>query len=616
MLGVSFLNPLALILFPLAAGILIYSYFKRARSKQLLIPSLFLFEQIQNKPLKPQSIKLSLRFFLELLTILLIVLFLAGLFLDRDSPRIAIVIDNPLSSAAVAPSTQEAGRTALSEIQLSAKEFINSLNKDVRFDIFTTSPVLQKLNQRELTPPSAISEIDRIKTEWAQSDLMEALTHLSNLNLYSEIKGFSLSKRTGSISNNSSERIGLTSIYSDYRLENVAITDIRSSLGSDSLLRLEVALSAYTDKTAEVELEVQEVVGSEENLNFKTLQLKPVSLNPNQTQSLSFDSIPTNARLRVLLRTTNPEQNAITLDDTAWFVQERPELSFILVSPEQARDTGLEDISRFNFRSVSPQEYEQGELEGIFLFHRYVPEILPESSAIYIAPPNTAPHFVSGRTASSPKITFVNQNHQLLQYLNSQLLDLKNISTLRTPTWAEDLVKTESGSGLFAGSRQGQRVVVTGFELLPFLGEEDPVLSILTLNMLNWVLGEATFANDSFRPFELIRLPEGIDSARDHTGRTYSISENGAGIRVREPGLLMYQSQSEIRPLAAVNAFYPTESNLLVRSNIIIPKLNSNLPRASQRDRSDWWHYFLYLLLLLLSLDLLLFELRKREVQG
>ena len=51
----------------------------------------------------------------------------------------------------------------------------------------------------------------------------------------------------------------------------------------------------------------------------------------------------------------------------------------------------------------------------------------------------------------------------------------------------KSIINSEQGSILFAGESRGFRFAVLGFEIFPFEGSKTPALSVLTLNLLNWL---------------------------------------------------------------------------------------------------------------------------------
>jgi len=613
MFGFSFLAPLALALFPLATAALVYAYLKSNRARQLPISSLFLFQQIKKKPLQAKKLKLPPRFFIELLICLLIAIFIAGVLRSGPQSSVAIVIDNSLGSATLQPA-HSGSLTALDLMKDSAKNYLQTLSDQQRVDIFTTAPASRKLNQSPLSHSQARSELESIETSWASSDLSRTISEIARGSHYKEVSIFSLAKSDRPLLSGEHGKIQLSSVFERSDLQNIAILDLRATTtDSQGFIQLEVVLQAFTREDAPVELHLLRGEQQGARLEFSPLRLQRAVLPANRPHTVSFEGVPADSSIKVELKATNPSQNSLLLDDTAWFVQQTAKASLDFISPMTLLESGLDRLDRFSFNHISPENYSHSDRGNVSIFHRYVPERLPDSASIFIAPPGSAPHFATARTTANPQITVVEESHPLMQYLNFQLLNLNNFTALKSPAWAETIINTDSGSAMLAGTTRGNRVAIVGFELLPYLGEADRVLSILTLNLLSWISAESSILSNSPRPFDRITLPEGTTEIVDQTGIRLPVQQGATLVRAERPGILSFREQGELQVLSAVNAFYPQESNLLEPRVITLPTLRASQVEAADSTSTNWWQYLLYLILILLFLDLLLFELFRRR---
>ena len=108
------------------------------------------------------------------------------------------------------------------------------------------------------------------------------------------------------------------------------------------------------------------------------------------------------------------------------------------------------------------------------------------------------------------------------------------------------MISATVGPLVLAGERDGRRYAAVGFDLLPYLGKKNLPTSILTLNLLGWLEGQAgqppslkTGASLSLQgeaarvrlPTGNTLLPGGSEVPLTKQG-VYTISENGSERRV------------------------------------------------------------------------------------
>ena len=227
---------------------------------------------------------------------------------------------------------------------------------------------------------------------------------------------------------------------------------------------------------------------------------------------------------------------------------------------------------------------------------------------MFVLPPPGGP-FESGKTVSAAEVTRWNVADPLASYLNLPALTFKVLTPLKSPAWGRDAITTTAGVAAITGMFGGHRYIATGFEIFPYEGSANRVLSILTLNALGWLADTTT----GFEGIGSTYLPTNTTESVQYRGEKPLWSAGGSldtPLTFDRPGLVTISSRGEIPVLRAINSFDERESNLLSPAPLAIAR-----PAPSEQEsRTD--HAFLtstiaFLALLLLLLDLFLFGGRR-----
>ena len=173
------LNPLYLLALG-AVPLLLLAYFRKKRQQSHRVSSLFLFSQLPERPIRRKRVKPPLRAYLELLILSLLVLAAAGLYLDRKSEHVAIIIDTSLSMSA-----GNGSATRFDQAKSKLGEFLNEAESS-RFHLFASAAQPAAI----LKSGSAAQVLDSVSnlTLSSGSDSLEPLLkQLSNEGRFSRI---------------------------------------------------------------------------------------------------------------------------------------------------------------------------------------------------------------------------------------------------------------------------------------------------------------------------------------------------------------------------------------------------------------------------------------------
>ena len=340
-----------------------------------------------------------------------------------------------------------------------------------------------------------------------------------------------------------------------------------------------------------------------------------------RAQTFSFSRLPlaTSYRARILFD-EGEGGDGLAVDNEAYAVlPPLEEIAVLLVSPTPEVGDSLEQIPNLTLTLMTPQDYDPSAVTSAseftcILFHLTAPEVLPPLPAAFFLPPDDNPLFSLGRSARQPALTHWTHGHPLTSYVTFPLLTPAYAQALQPSGWNTPIIESTVGPLLLAGERAGRRYVVTGFDLLPYLGRRNLPASILTLNIVGWLSDRATQAapyqtgavlsrqshtDSSTAPARSVRFPRETDF--QPVERALSLDRQGV-YTFRENG---------VERLVAVNLLSPEETDLgrpLSLNPPVSPLIRGERSRVSPLSGGNIrgvpvWPWLLLAVLVLCSLE-------------
>ncbi|HHT9132006.1 MAG TPA: vWA domain-containing protein [Candidatus Tripitaka californicus] len=364
-------------------------------------------------------------------------------------------------------------------------------------------------------------------------------------------------------------------------------------------------------------------------LDHRPLMEETVELTPQEDRTVRIEGISGPGLLRVEL---HPE-DAMPLDNQAFaIIRPKKTIKVLVVTPGGPLEKELGKVDKVvkeaEFLFASPKGYGQLPLKdfAICLFHKYVPEALPDINSLFIFPPQDNKFFpVEGWFRNSEIIDW-EHSHPIMGHLDyiediwlTKALAFKNMEGF------VPVVRASAGDSPFpvviAGLVEGKRVAVLGFDLAEFSftrAKDIPVL-IMFLNILQWLDPEGTAATQvktgKNLTFNLkgdskelsLTNPKGKTVKIDVSGDTVVIKDinhvgeyhlKGKGIERRFVANLFDREESDIRPSS-----FPKKG---------IPFEEASVTPFSLTEKQELGKYLLILVLLLLLAEWVLYHLKAR----
>jgi hypothetical protein len=588
--GFQFLAPLTLagaLLLPL----LVIAYLRQNPKKKRFVSSVVVLRDLSRKQTIRKKFSPPLRFFLELLALAL--LCLAGAMPTKrdEQKRIAVIVDNSLSMRALDKSGGT--KTRLMEAKEETSKWIADQSRDYEFTVFTSSPKLERIGSAALGRAAAQEAVSQILPTYTNDTLEASVEELSESGDYERV--FVSSDRkiedesdtgTGGVSaldllRTDRGRKHVTTVAAVVvgtpipNLSVAAFSLNRSSLGGGAArLSASIAYSGPSPIIAKVFFSVSASgnAKSDRMLGVDNIKVVPDKLVQADLDIPAVEDKNVLYQVRVAPEQAGGFQNAIADDDTAWIGGgEVGQSKVLLITPEESADAlGLATLESIKAEAVTPEAFgklteEQLRDYALLIFHRSAPVVPPHQSTLLILPPEGNNLFPVERTVDAPRITSWVSEHPITSYLKIPLLAPTAAEIFDVPLWTQAIVKSEQGPILCAGESHGVRFAAVGMELLPFEGGKTPALSVLTLNLLNWLSGSGRLTGSmlSGTAFHLdggkhwqIEEPNGNVVQRNTAGR------DGENFLLAQPGVYRVRNDGAAGSptVLAINAFFPEES--------------------------------------------------------
>lgn len=611
-LNLGFLSPAWLALVPFVGALLVFAYLRRGKGRQVKVGTLFLLRSLKRPVFSRKKFRPPLRFYVELLLLLLLILGAAGLYKQGMGTRIAVLVDNSFSMARVQPGDSE-GKDLLALAVRDASSIVRSFSSESRIEVFATSPHLVSVSGSLARPDKALQDLKTIELAYAADNVEAAAQKLLGDPSYERVFVFT---ERGIERRDESGRLDVRTTLQGVKGENVAISHMALRSGSPrNSIEVSVAAFLQSQSSIKVILDVVESEGS--SAKYKKLAEKSVQLNGRAHETVVFNDI--NPGLRVFRARLEPDRqglsitfDAIRQDDMAWLSVEAQGGKVALVSQFSPLELGLSNLRIAQFSHVRPEDYErdpqaisQKNYSGA-IFHRYVPQTLPQVSSVFIAPVSASDFLQPIQVISDVELTRWIGTQPVLNYLNMPSLKLGKATVLSVPPWGEELISSTRGPIAFAGQTEQRKYVAIGFELLPFEGKKSTLNSILTLNILKYItelgadVGFQMVGSKLFVPAEASRVYY-LDG--NELAQTKSKAEAEQNIFALRPGIVAVDSPLSGTTLHAFDYYDENESDTLTAVSFALdfPKVDP----VERRDTSLLSGRIAELVALVLLLDLL-----------
>jgi hypothetical protein len=635
---------------PLGGALLVYLFRAKGTAHPRITSSLFLLQKLpEYLPSRKRFIP-PLQFWLELLACIILALAVSGVFSTDTGERIAVLIDNSKSMAALQPS----GDSRLESARRIAESDISTSPNTTRFTVLAANSLLslspvslqssQDSTQRPTSPSAARKAVQEIAQSFEADRLQSTLDLLASSRQYDAVWVYTDKERADQTIN---PKVKIITIPSDARaLSNAWIESLSLKSPSDTaaasqtktLLQVKVAAVGPSAQAMSVSATcTDEASGSSYSLPSSSLSIRPST----SSNALLGPLDRAWSYCRVQLRPQDSSaRDVLAIDDEAWIANSSTPSQLAVFSALSPQELGLREVP---YSILEGRTLSDSERVTHAIYHRVLPQTsskaeespAPTIPSVLVMPPAGSRLWsngaVSPSTAKALQVTRWDSSHPLLQYVQPGLLSIPSASLITCPDSAKAILHSSAGALVCAGEERGVRYVITGFELFPFDGLRSPTVSIFTLNVLRWLFSSdslspgSTQANKSLEQSGALNvgplvLPPDTTSARMVAPQELSLTQGESrSALIPAPGIVAIRKQgvgSQGELLLAANSLSADESDISRRNTLRSPPALADSPQgdkaALQGVADNTEKTFFEQTLILLLLAVLLADLIRR----
>ncbi len=613
---------------------LILAYLHRNPAKKKIVSSLVVLKALTLRPLPRRKFKPPLRFFLELLALAALCLAAARPVTLSDQFRIALVIDNSLSMRAMESGAGLPG-TRLERARAAAAEWLDEQSGRTVVDLFASSPKLNRIGVERRERADAQSALSDIKASTAGDTLEASVQELAESGMYERV--VVVSDKTleyveggradplslfGGDDNRMRKQTRVVGLTVGERDSNVSIAGLAMVQGglTDAGTKLIATIGYSGAAPADAKVVFSKLGGNEDVIDASIVSLQPGQSVEVRAELNGSEAAAAAYKVEVAPTSTSGVRDALAEDNSAWLVP-RSDIGtrILIVSPPAALSrTGLESLPGFQVETIAPEEFPQRAELGLerystVIFHRSAPSVPPKRSTLLVLPPEDNVLFPVVFGVSEAVVSSWMSEHPINSYLKVPLLRPGASEIFATPSWAQAVIRAERGAIAVAGESRGYRFAAVGFEILPFEGARTSTVSVLTLNLINWLSGGAEITGSTLSGSTILTDAPGSWSVVTPEGRTETVSSDS--FTLTTPGLYQVTDAGGGQRAVAANPFYPEESNTFVSQSFAAKRIIEH-ERKIDEGASSWWPTLVAIALALMVLEQLLSFLPERSRSG
>jgi hypothetical protein len=524
-----FISPLAL-LGLLFIPLVVAMYLLKLRRDERVVPSTILWTRLvadveANAPW--QKLRRSLLFLLQLLLVALVALLAARPFLERPAglaQDLVLVVDVSASMGAtdVAPGASD----RLEAAKQAAADALRDLPAGGKVSLVAAGRTARVVTNQTADVGRVRDALGTLELENAPGDMADALRLAS-----------ALAARAGDaqvLVVTDAAMAEAPPVEVDAPVSVIRVGDERGRRNQAIVaLSVRTAPSAVTRSVfvsvVNTDLEPAErrivVLGDGEPIEARDL-----FLDAQARTDVSIDDIPRDievVEVRLVAADATgvadePDPDQLAVDDRAWAVVPPDRLSRILLVSEgdPYLETALTYLPNAELYGVTPAQYGSGtkpELFDLIIFEGFMPQELPATPTLAIAPPRTSPLGDVSGFLIEPPIGSLDPAEPILRNVDLSTTHIGEARRLTLPEWARTIVPGPRDAPLlYAGDRAGIRTAVLAFEPRHSDLPLQVAFPILVANLTGELLGGSGAPAEALAPGTPVTLsiPAGATSLR------------------------------------------------------------------------------------------------------
>lgn len=240
----------------------------------------------------------------------------------------------------------------------------------------------------------------------------------------------------------------------------------------------------------------------------KLLDTDTFSVEAGASRTITWDDLPGSPVYRAVIE---PQQDGLATDNEAWSVPSSTGVGKVaLVSPGGNRflHQALQTVGSLDVETMQEMPVKNGAARDVWVFDGVVPDRLPEGNILLIAPERGAdwlPYKGEVELDEQPKSGSTDE--PLLRYVDWRDVHVAKTAVLGEMPGMKPLVMAGGAELVRAGTLEGKRVVIIGFDLHDSDLPLRPAFPIFMQNAINWLTPSRTASIGPAAPGELLTVP-------------------------------------------------------------------------------------------------------------
>lgn len=505
----SFTSPLAL-LGLLFVPAVVAMYLLKLRRDEQIVPSTLLWQRLvadveANAPW--QRLRRSLLLLLQLLLVLILAALAARPFLERPAGLardLVLVVDTSASMAAtdVSPDRLSAAKRlaidALRDLPAGGKVSIVAAGRTARVVVNATTDLGR-----------ARAAIEGLAVSPATGDLGDAL-NLAD----------ALAARSGDAEILVATDAALARPPTSPLKHTVTVLQVGRDRHNQAIVALAVRSgSSGVTRSVFVSIANLDIEPSRRRLQLYgdgvLIEARDIVLDPQTRSEAIIDDIPTGIMVVEVRLDGGGDRSGdgLALDDRAWAIVPPDRLRRILLVSEgdPYLETALSFLPTTELYGVAPKAYGAAthpELFDLVIFEGEVPDELPPTAVLAIAPRATSSLGEVIGTLKDPGVGSLDPDEPILRYVDLSTTHVGTATKLALPAWARTVIPGPGGAPLlYAGEHEGRRAAVLAFEPRQSDLPLQVAFPILISNLVGELLGGAAVPVEAVPPGDPVTLP-------------------------------------------------------------------------------------------------------------
>lgn len=491
--------------FALIIPAIVVLYLLKRKVEDRVVPSTLLWQRtLQNwEAVRPwEKLRRNLLLFLQLLAAVLLLLALLRPAIPTDGPatdHTVLVIENAGSMQ-----TREGEQTRLQQAVAAASGWVEKLGRGQTVTLMEAGREPKVWVSKSADQEQLLAALGQLTPSFGSADIGAALS----------LAGAIAANEPGSgviwMGDGEEERSawhGADAYPASFRFMQMGRTRENSAIGAfvtqtgtkdvEGLVRIDNHGSSQSTGTVTIY-----------DQNDRLLDSDTFTVEAGATRTITWGQLPASPVYRAVIE---PQQDGLASDNEAWSVPFTTGVGrAALVSPAGNRflHQALQTVGSMEVETMQQPPEKKGEARDVWVFDGVIPDRLPEGNVLLIAPDRAAdwlPFEGTRELDQEPKA--VAEDDPLLRYVDWRDVHVAKSALLGEVPGMKALVQAGATDLVRAGTIDGRRVVIVGFDLHDSDLPLRPAFPIFMQNVVAWLAPAQAAPIGPAHPGEMLSIP-------------------------------------------------------------------------------------------------------------